>query len=148
MQRSFNTGTKCREDSIIEDGLDKDDGILEPDANLDDKNVKQQVYAEMKSNCINVEHLIHLLRYDRKNNQHDHSPLSTQRLKGLARSSTSQSVDKLGSLYKDDIVSRYTLQSIDTCQDPKFLFLLLKNFARGKHSAIIEETVSKIDEEL
>ena len=102
----------------------------------------------MKSNCINVEHLIHILRYDNTGNE-DKSLNSTH--KRSRSGGNTLSADKLngdgckGEKKFDDIVSRYTLQSIGTCQDPKFLFLLLKNFARGKHSAIIEETVSKID---
>ena len=64
----------------------------------------------MKVNCISVEHLIHLLRYDRKGGE-DQSMESTLKMKGMNRSATSQSVDKLENpkFYKDDIVSRYTL---------------------------------------
>jgi hypothetical protein len=47
----------------------------------------------------------------------------------------------------DDIVSQYTLQSISHCQDPSFLFLLLKNFSRGKHSSIVDQAVAKVDKE-
>ena len=87
----------------------------------------------MKSNCINVEHLIHILRYDNTGNE-DKSLNSTH--KRSRSGGNTLSADKLngdgckGEKKFDDIVSRYTLQSIGTCQDPKFLFLLLKNFER------------------
>lgn len=89
-QRGYYTGHKNREDShdIIEDGVDYEDGPLEPETNLDAKQIKQQVYEEMKVNCINVEHLIHLLRHDRKNGE-DPSIASTHKLKGMQRSVTS-----------------------------------------------------------
>ena len=75
---------------MVEDGLDQEDALskIEPKKNLDERQTKQQVYEEMKSNCINVEHLIKLLRFDRKSGQ-DHFMSQTQKVKGMDRSATS-----------------------------------------------------------
>ena len=101
---------------------------LEPSANLENRQLKQEVYEEMKNNNITTDHLIEILQVDE-----DNLP------------------DTLGvevpAGEHDDIVTQYTMKSIGSCQDTNFLFLLLKNFARGKHSSIIDEVVSKVDKQ-
>ena len=81
----------------------------------------------MKNNNINADHLIEILKVD-GNELPENSNLEL-------------------ALDHDDIVTQYTKNSIGSCQDPTFLFLLLKNFARGKHSNMIDQVVSKVDKE-
>ena len=108
---------------------------LEPSGNLENMQLKQQVYEEMKNNNINADHLIEILQVDEKE-QSESGPPAVLDATALEEPTA-----------HDDIVSQYTKVSIGSCQDPNFLFLLLKNFARGKHSTIIDQVISKVDKE-
>lgn len=75
----------------------------------------------MKQNNINSDHLIEILQVDEANvPESGHVELASDH---------------------DDAVTQYTMKSIGSCHDPNFLFLLLKNYARGKHSGVIEQVV-------
>ena len=133
-------------DEVIEDGVD--DEIEEP---------RVLMQKQMKNN---QSQLIQMLRAkdpdevankdENKENDHKAAKVVAKNLKHQRTKSaaSAQSSDRNQLNFENtDIVSQYTLQSIDQCQDPRFLFLLLKNFARGKHSGIIEQTINKISEQ-
>ena len=62
-KNNFGSAINEKEHSDKGDKMNED---LEPSGNLENMQLKQQVYEEMKNNNINADHLIEILRVDEK----------------------------------------------------------------------------------
>ena len=88
-KNNFGSAINEKEHSDKGDKMNED---LEPSGNLENMQLKQQVYEEMKNNNINADHLIEILRVDEKEQSEKEGQLRGNFFQSLAIKSPNSSL--------------------------------------------------------